>query len=692
VAGGRRYRSIAAAFHFCLDSGRPVFGGSGLANAMAETLPQPARFSAQLGAYSAWREELIAGVQALRNWLIGEELSDAQTEVRIERLLERLRDDKLQVAFVAEFSRGKSELINAMFFAEFGRRILPSSAGRTTMCPTEILSEPASTPSIRLLPIETRKQAHPFAEWKKYLDEWTTIPLDLRSAESLSRALSHVSETMRVSVAEAAELGLQDAEEQLTGMIVPIDGKVEIPRWRHAVINFPHPLLRQGLVILDTPGLNAIGAEPELTLNLLPDAHAVVFILAADTGVTKTDIEVWRNHVAASGTARRGRLVALNKIDSMWDELKTPAAVEAEVQKQVGSSASMLNLPESQIFPVSAQKALVAKVTGDAALLTRSRLPELEHALARDLIPTKHELVGEACLSDLRDITAAVSAILETRAKNTADQLSELSSLRGKNEDVVSKMMTKVAAEKVQFEKGLQRFIALRSVFSQHTNDFLTSLGVETLKREAKLTRKAMEDAHFTIGLRAAMAGFFAHIRANLLDASNRSAEIHKMMCAMYGKFSEEHGLEPFQPQAFSSLKYQKEIDRLERAYNVQFNTLWNMASNIKFSLMRKFFETVAARIRHVYEVASRDADNWVRAVMAPLETQMREHHLQLRRRLESVKRIHNASSELEARMNELAEIRRISEGQTEHLQQLIARVEIAVRTQRTPLLARDAA
>ena len=78
------------------------------------------------------------------------------------------------------------------------------------------------------------------------------------------------------------------------------DGRtIDIPCWRHAVINFPHPLLQQGLVILDTPGLNAIGAEPELTVNLIPQAHAVVFILAADTGVTKSDIEVWRNHIGA---------------------------------------------------------------------------------------------------------------------------------------------------------------------------------------------------------------------------------------------------------------------------------------------------------------------------------------------------------------------------------------------------------
>ena len=39
---------------------------------------------------------------------------------------------------------------------------------------------------------------------------------------------------------------------------------------------------------------------------------------------------------------------------------------------------------------------------------------------------------------------------------------------------------------------------------------------------------------------------------------------------------------------------------------------------------------------------------------MSPLETQVREHHLQLRRRLDSIKRIHGASDELEDRIAEL--------------------------------------
>ena len=101
-------------------------------------------------------------------------------------------------------------------------------------------------------------------------------------------------------------------------------------------------------------------------------------------------------------------------------------------------------------------------------------------------------------------------------------------------------------------------------------------------------------------------------------------------------------------------LKYQKEIDRLERAYNQHFNTLWNMLSKAKYALMKRFFETIASRVKHVYDIANRDVESWLRAVMSPLETQVREHHLQLRRRLDSVKRIHRASGELEERVAEL--------------------------------------
>jgi len=70
---------------------------------------------------------LARRVDDLSQFLADHELGDASVTLHLASLRERLGHDKLVVAFVAEFSRGKSELINAIFFADTGRRILPAT-------------------------------------------------------------------------------------------------------------------------------------------------------------------------------------------------------------------------------------------------------------------------------------------------------------------------------------------------------------------------------------------------------------------------------------------------------------------------------------------------------------------------------------------------------------------------------------
>jgi len=643
-------------------------------------MTQSRELAARFEAYSDWRRRLSAGISGLHEWLSQQELADAQADLKIQHLLERLHQDKLVIAFVAEFSRGKSELINAIFFADFGQRLLPSSAGRTTMCPTELLYDPTRPPSIRLLPIETRARDGSVAEFKNYADEWVTLALDLSSADKMSQVLSQVSQTKRVPIALARKYGLYDDGDVLAPLSAADEGAVDIPCWRHAVINFPHPLLQQGLVILDTPGLNAIGTEPELTLNLLPNAHAILFILAADAGVTRTDVDVWQNHlVGVDPSTKEGRLVVLNKIDGLWDELKSESEIDSEIARQVKTSAQILSIPPAQVFAVSAQKALLAKVNGDDALLAKSRLPQLEQALSKELIPAKRDIVGTATRSEVRTLAATVRSILDARTAGIQEQLAELRGLRGKNQDVVEHMMERIKQEKESFERGMQRYTALRTVFTQQTTALYESIGLETLRETAGGTRRRIEDSPFTKGVRSAMSDFFATIRGNIEKSAQKTLEIHDMMEAMYRRFAKEHGLDPFSPPPFSMLKYQKEVDRLERAYNVHFNTLWNMVSKAKFTLMKRFFETIAIRVKHVYDIANRDLESWLKAVMAPLETQVREHHMQLRRRLESVKRIHRASDELEERLAELEQAEAGIRAQIDALAREVAAIDAVI-------------
>ena len=608
----------------------------------------------QFSAYSRWRSNTGEAVARLRTWLARNDVGDAQCDLRLQYLLERLHDDKLTVAFVAEFSRGKSELINAIFFGDHGDRILPSSAGRTTMCPTELQWSKGATPELRLLPIRTRARQTPVSEFKRYREEWTIDSLAAVDAPSLQRALARVGETERVSTQDAEMLGfaIDLAGEQ--GIKPGADGLVEIPRWRHAVIQFPHPLLEQGLVVLDTPGLNAIGAEPELTLSMLPNAHAVLFILAADTGVTQSDLAIWRNYVQGGGARQRGRLVVLNKIDGLWDGLREEAQIDLEIGRQVDSVAETLGVERGVVFPVSAQKGLVARIQHDAPLLERSRIPALERALSDDLLPTKQEIVREDTLAETREVSAQTRALLEARLAGLREQLQELTDLRGKNQSVIEYMMRKIRSEKEEFEQGLQKYYAVRSVFSNLTNSLLNHMGLDALRDETRRTREAMLESTFTRGLRDAMEGYFRNLRANLQRSTSEIGEITRMLEAMYKRFSVEHGLKLSAPASFSTLRYETELDRLEATFNRQINTALTLVTTEKHALTQKFFETVAMQARRTFEVANQDVEQWLRAVMSPLETQVREYQIQLKRRLESVKRIHEATDTLENRVDEL--------------------------------------
>ena len=600
----------------------------------------------QIQEYGAWRAAIARALDAYRAALQALELGDAATLARVGQAQARVRDDRLSVAFVAEFSRGKSELINAIFFADYGKRILPSAAGRTTMCPTELLYDAALPPCIRLLPIATRASNLSTADYREDPSAWTVIPLDLDAPDSMSAAFRQVSLTRRVPGEQAQGYGLYDPLDPDHADALGPDGTVEISQWRHAIINLPHPLLKQGLVILDTPGLNAIGTEPELTLNLIPNAHAVLFVLAAETGVTRSDIDVWRTHIGAGP----GRLVVLNKIDAMWDPLKDDAGNEAEIARQQRGVAQQLGLEIDQVFPVSAQQALVGRIHGDMDLFERSRVGALEAALLHSLIPQKKTILARQLREDLATLEGALGAALGARTRDLVEQLQELKSLRGKNQAVLALMMRRIEAERKDFDAGLLRLQEARTRFAALSTQLYTLLGVDGVARQAESVRLALQAARFATGMRAPVRAFFDEARAALDASEAKVGEIAATTEAMVRSFAAEHGLTLSPPPSLTLARYREEIDAIEALYLKQFGTATLLMTS-RATLMERFFDSIASRVRRVFRAANADVEAWLKVIMAPLETQIRQHKEQLRHRLASIQRIHDATDSLEQKI-----------------------------------------
>ena len=629
-------------------------------------------FNAKFDQHGAWRREFALHLKLLAEWMKDHDLLDAAVEERLHRLESQVRSDKVMVAFVAEFSRGKSELINALFFAGYGRRIMPASAGRTTMCPTELGYDADVPPCLRLLPIETRLQTQALMEWRAVPEKWTLVDLDVNDPAQLAQSLEKVAEVRHVTKEEARALGFWSDEQIDDNPLVGADGLIEVPKWRHALINIAHPLLKQGLVILDTPGLNAIGAEPELTVSLIPQAHAVVFILAADAGVTKSDLAIWREHLITGEDEKISRLVVLNKIDTLWDALSTPEQIQSQIDRQCATSAGILGLAPSQVIAVSAQKGLVAKVTRDKALLKASHLPDLEMALAEGVMGQRQKILRSAVAAGMAQLRTEAGRALHIRRRDLAEQMDELRGLRGKNTSVIRHMRTRIEQEKSEFDTSGAKIHAIRSVHLKLLRDVFNLLSTPTLKSELMELTHTLKQSGIKLGVKKAYGQTFSRLREGLNKAQVISADIHSMLLASFKQLNAEFGFSLQAPKEPELLGYSQDLDVIERSH-LQYLGVSNVLRLSQPDFSERLVRALATRLRMVYESALAEVELWNKSAASQLDAQLRERRRNFARRIEAIERIQSAASGLDERIEEIGVQESVLNGLDSKLTQLTA-------------------
>ncbi len=600
----------------------------------------------KLRGYGQWREQVSQAVEQYRSWLDRYELnSDAVNETLL-GTLDSLRADRIVLAFAAEFSRGKTELINALFFSDTGVRLLPSSPGRTTMCPTEIFYDPEGGAYIRLLAIESRLNHTSVSEYKRHPQSWIQIELDCASPVQMQEAFQELTATKRVPLEEAKNLGLYN-EDMHPGQVVAPD-TVEIPCWRHALISFPHYLLKEGLTILDTPGLNALGAEPELTLHMLPNAQAVIFVLAADTGVTKSDMDMWCNHVRGSrqGREKTGLAVVMNKIDSMWGDLHGDDVIEKSIRSQVDSVARTLEVEASSIFPLTAKQALLAKVKGDDALLARSRLDVFEKFLAEKVVKERQNLLMASVTQRIGHLVEESAGVLRAHIADAERQINDLRNVDVNNRENIKQLMVETRDQQNAYLSSVNQFQASRRVFTVQVKALIEALAPEKIDEIIKRTRRQMAGSLTTIGMKAAMAAVLEELNGVLVKALSISEETRRLVKGIYGKFQEEHGFADLKAPSLSLKKYQIELERIFK----QGEAFRDSASSTLMEqsmVVVKLYTTVVSRARELFLQAHGDVVGWSAMALTPLVHQIRDHKRVIESKLDVLRKINESSHSL---------------------------------------------
>ena len=595
--------------------------------------------------YQTWRDELLEAVDGYRDWLERNGELDAQHSLRFYELCESVRQGRLSLAFVAEFSRGKSELINALFFSDFKQRLLPSDVGRTTMCPTEIFHDASEAPYLRLLPIESRYRDESIAQLKNMPVEWVKIRLNLESVKDMKNAMQMLAESKKIFTLEARMMGLLPDDHKTEGDEAL--ETVDIPAWRYALLNYPHRLLTNGIAIIDTPGLNALGLEPELTYNTIPNAHAVLFLLGIDTGVTKSDLEVWQKYVQRS-SARR--IAVLNKIDLMWDDLKTPEEIAAGIARQIDDTARLLELTKDDVLAISAQKALVGKIKNDSDLIKRSGIEQLEKILAKDLIPSRQKIISRAIMAEIGTMMIASRESLKRRINANQESVDELQGLSGRNRMITTKLWEKITNDRREYMASVEEYKQKRSEFKRQRDVLVEMLNPVKLDFVLGQSRTAIEGTWTTMGLSRSMQSLFDAINGEFSHVHALSETMKIMMQAAYDYFHQQYKFDKMQLPSLDLENLRLKLKLLMHETQLFCRDPVNLMTEKGF-LIKRFYGSLVNQAQQLFGDARAECERWLKSVPLPLEMQIKEHKAQLETRLANLAKINENSTALQDNM-----------------------------------------
>ena len=238
-------------------------------------------------------------------------------------------------------------------------------------------------------------------------------------------------------------------------------------------IHLPHPLLKAGVIIIDTPGLGGLFAEHgDITWRTAPNADAVCLVLDSVTAeASQPEIESLRKFLEKSeklDTTSPGVFFVQTKIDAVAE-----SQWQAYRERNLDILSESLSVSKAQLnyFPISSVLKADADTESDPAYLEDSGFPQLLDFFNGTLLKEKERYLTRQLLQPISSVTQEVLYPGITREQETLEVLSQMNQEELKD---VSREATKIQKEFNVWERETYPQIV------QDFNDRVTDLKLST--------------------------------------------------------------------------------------------------------------------------------------------------------------------------------------------------------------------
>jgi len=279
------------------------------------------------------------------------DMSDAVEAV--DQLVARMSSDSFKVLILGEFKRGKSTFINALLGAE----ILPAYA---TPC-TAVINEVKWGAE--------KRAVHHFA---------TPMPEELPPGIP-ERTVEHIRKSG--DPVPPLEIAVEDLEEYVA---IPDPSKeqqssvAETP-YELVELFWPLEICRNGVEVIDSPGLNEHRTRTTVTTNYLSSVDAVVFVMSCHSLASQSEMNVIERDVRGNG--HEDIFFVCNRFDEIRERERARLITYGE--QKLSSKTSFGN---AGVYFLSALDALDGRLKDNEELLSGSGILALESALQGFLV------------------------------------------------------------------------------------------------------------------------------------------------------------------------------------------------------------------------------------------------------------------------------------------------------------------
>jgi len=356
----------------------------------------------QYSAYDKYRETreeleklLLEATEAIA---IQNTMSFEEEKRVLKELSDKVGSDSFKIQVVGTFKNGKSTFINSFL----GAKVLPAFARPCTA----IISE-----------IKYGEESRAFLHFRNPPPPPDKLPANtpMEVREHLSRQRDDGMDIPQM------EVGVDKIEEFV---VIPKDKEQKDTQaeggiYEKIVLRWPLDLLKSGVEIIDSPGLNEHGVRTEVTTKYLNKADAILFILAADKPCAEDEMRFIT--INLNGNNFRNLFFLFNRFDQLDNDTDRQDIKELAKVKL----SDKTDLAEG-IYFISARDALNGKINKDKALYDGSGMREFENALSDFLVNDRGKSKLSQPANNLKRILREIEKAIPQRRNLLESSLEDL--------------------------------------------------------------------------------------------------------------------------------------------------------------------------------------------------------------------------------------------------------------------------